>query len=755
MKILIVRNSPNVFNGRGVKEGSFYNCQELGLAKAFHRKGIGADILYFGEFNDCIDINMDNGEIVHWYFRKGFSILKMGIFIGTKELFNQYDTIISTEYDQIQSLILAVKFPKKTIVYHGPYFDEFNKRYNIKIHLIAPIFSKIYRKRNTIFIAKSRLAKRFLQEQGIRNIYLGFVGLDVELIEKKEQNLSSDCENLLSEIIAKKKDNKILLYVGRLEERRNIGFLLKLFAEVKKEYSAVKLLIIGDGNKKYLQFSESLMKDLKIQEDIIYRKRLAQSELAYIYKEADIFLLPTKYEIFGMVLLEAMYFSIPVVTSFNGGSDILIEEGRNGEIVKNWNLDEWKNKVLKLLDKNDICEEMGKKAHHRIKDYFSWESFVDVFLKEIINKRNQKYGILTYHQAVNYGAVLQCYALQQMLFQMNVDNIVIDYKNKKINEMYSPIALPGFSENHLKSMAKMIIRFPFIVLKSKRFHNFIKDNIITSSKIVNKDELKEFANSLDGVITGSDMVWNRECNGGDSAYFLDFLSDNKNSIAYAASIGVDVKLKDYIECNLDLLGKIKRISVREKTAADILNRTIEREVKQCLDPALLLDKNQWSVISRNVHKKNYILIYEIEKEIQIYDFARKLAERERLQIKSLSFLFKKQDGVKRIRCKSPRDFLGFFESAQYIVTNSYHGVIFSIIFQKDFFIESIDGNGKKNNRVLELLDKLCISGRDITGKICNIEWNAVSCKLAQERASSQQFLKDAINDCNDYCTPSR
>lgn len=129
-------------------------------------------------------------------------------------------------------------------------------------------------------------------------------------------------------------------------------------------------------------------KDRDVLNNIIYEKSIKHNSVKSLYERCDVFLLPTRYEIFGMVLLEAMYFGIPVITSLNGGSSVLIENDKNGYICEVDNIDKWKNSIRDILENNG--NKLSKNANLTIKDNFTWENLAYKFIKEYEGKNNGK-----------------------------------------------------------------------------------------------------------------------------------------------------------------------------------------------------------------------------------------------------------------------------------------------------------------------------------------------------------------------------
>lgn len=385
MKILIIRNFPSYMD----VEKNTYNIQEVGLAKALIRKGNVCDIVFWTDKKEKeVNIPVDDIGKVTVFYKHGKTALKNTVYTGCDKLFSQYDVLQTAEYNQIQSWTLAKKYPKKHIIYHGPYYAAVNKRYNLMCTIFDLFFLKRYLKLGTHFITKSRLAQKFLESKSIKtsSVKTIGVGIDTQMLS----NGKTECNEPL--FLTMKNDRKIkILYIGRFEERRNIPFILDIFSEILKRNANVTLYMIGTGNKDYIDNCWNYADKLGIRENIVYQEKMEQKYLSGVYNLADFFLLPTAYEIFGMVLLEAMYYKTVVLTTNNGGSSTLIEDGKNGYILENMEASQWAEIVSEIAD-----EEMNKvknAAHDTIANQYTWDELADSFIesyKELQNNTNRK-----------------------------------------------------------------------------------------------------------------------------------------------------------------------------------------------------------------------------------------------------------------------------------------------------------------------------------------------------------------------------
>ena len=358
-------------------EKNTYNIQEVGLAKALVRKGNICDIVFWTDKEEKeVNLPVDNVGKVTVFYRRGKTALKNTVYTGCDNLFARYDVLQTAEYNQMQSWIFAKRYPNKHIIYHGPYYASFNKRYNLMCSVFDKLFLKRYLNLETNFITKSRLAQDFLESKGIKasNVKTIGVGIDTQMLSSGK----ADCNEPL--FLTMNKDKKIkILYIGRFEERRNIPFILEIFSEIVKRDANATLYMIGTGDKEYIDKCWSYATSLGIQDDIVYQEKMEQKYLSGVYRLADFFLLPTEYEIFGMVLLEAMYYKTVVLTTNNGGSSTLIDNGRNGYVLENMKASEW----AKIVSETSIEEinAMKNAAHDTIDNHYTWDTLADLFME--------------------------------------------------------------------------------------------------------------------------------------------------------------------------------------------------------------------------------------------------------------------------------------------------------------------------------------------------------------------------------------
>lgn len=370
MKVLLFRTNGNKL------DITKYNSQEIGLAKALRRKGIDCDVAYYTNKKNMLQTLNGSESLINVYWIKGYSIAGNGLFFGIKKILDKYDVIQVSEYDQISSLWLSLfsRYRRKVVVYHGPYITEYNKKYQLKCRVIdhLPISKK--RKSNVYCFAKSVLAKAFLIDRGYTNVVVTGVGLDISSL-----NVSNSLSDTTRNIVNFMKNNYSLLYIGNIEPRRNTKFLINVMRDLIDIQSNISLVIVGKGNELYKKECEDLIREYGLEDNIRMFDRIPQDQIGYLYKEADTFLLPTSYEIYGMVMMEAMYYGVPVITTSSGGSLTVIDSGENGFIVE-LEKDEWKKQIIDLYDNPNLCERIGTAGRRKIIQSFTWDKISETMI---------------------------------------------------------------------------------------------------------------------------------------------------------------------------------------------------------------------------------------------------------------------------------------------------------------------------------------------------------------------------------------
>lgn len=359
---------------------------------------------------------------------------------------------------------------------------------------------------------------------------------------------------------------------------------------------------------------------------------------------------------------------------------------------------------------------------------------------------NKKVGIITFHRALNYGAVLQAYALQQFLFGLGMENEIIDYYSKSITKCYAPFKI--CKGKVIRGVARGILFYRIIQKKKNNFEQFCKDHLTLSKPCYNVVELKELSKDYTFIITGSDQVFSPISAGFDEAYFLTFTEDEKK-YSYAASLGVKKIPKELDTVYRERLKGFQSISVREADAATLLQDYISSKIKVHIDPTLLVSKRIWNKLNHKTeNKKPYVLMFHVEKPISALTYTKELAKQKKLEIVYINDRTVIRDThIKYVAAPEVEELLAWFRDAAYVVTNSFHGTALSILFHKEFFVE-IDNKKNRNTRVEALLQLLHIKGREISREknpsfeVKPISWNEVEGRLNHLREDAKEYIED-------------
>lgn len=375
-----------------------------------------------------------------------------------------------------------------------------------------------------------------------------------------------------------------------------------------------------------------------------------------------------------------------------------------------------------------------------------------------------KVGIITFHRALNYGAVLQAYALQQFLRKLDIDSEIIDYRSSYIETFYKPI-----KANPLKN-PKMYLKEICYLLpnlkKRKKFERFIHTYIKTTRKIDSNEELKKLNKEFDYFITGSDQVWNYKWSGFDKAFFLEFANSEKK-YSYAASFGFEKIPVEKEALYKKLLGDFQKISVRENTGKIIVKDLIKKDAVVDLDPSCLIEKEMWGKIAVRPKKAGYVLLYTLEKSDRLNIYAEDIAKKLGTEIVYISDAIKKTSTFKYKGFLSPAEFVGLFANAGYVVTNSFHGLMFSVIFEKEFCLQYQQRLGAPNSRLVDFVKEYQLENRilDSNGSIAQKEIdyarikNSMQIKIQQAESYFGDIHKKNENvisiDSKDTCCGCR
>lgn len=366
----------------------------------------------------------------------------------------------------------------------------------------------------------------------------------------------------------------------------------------------------------------------------------------------------------------------------------------------------------------------------------------------------------------NYGSLLQTYAMQKILDSIGLENDIILFKSDPIKQFYRIFNKP-FLRMKLKSYKKDIItkiKYPqlhtVLLKRNEKFLDFKNEYCRFTPQITSRKLLLDMGKHYNAFILGSDQVWN-PANLEMDFYTLNFVPLEKTKIAYASSFGVSSIPRNQIKKTIGYLNRIQYISVREDMGAKIVKDLIGRDVPVVCDPTALLTRKQWDSLKSNKKytKQKYIFCYFLGKNPQHRKFAEKIKKETGLQIVTLLFLdeFVKGDlafGDITPFDVGPQDFINLIAGAELVLTDSFHGTMFSIYYQKKFFTFSRYNEKEKdstNSRIISILRFMGLENHKLLGtenvKECLImetDWGKVQSKLDKFRAYSFEYLYNAL-----------
>lgn len=363
-----------------------------------------------------------------------------------------------------------------------------------------------------------------------------------------------------------------------------------------------------------------------------------------------------------------------------------------------------------------------------------------------------KIGLLTYHNSNNYGAVLQATALKSVLTRFG-DVTTLDYQNCNIS---TQLNLIRFSPNlrgvkrSFHDVSRLIYRYNAI----SNFKEFINRHLNVSTVVmqVNQKSLDRF--NFEACVAGSDQIWNPECQSHptslDPSYFFKDVR-NIPKFSYASSIGDYRFTPEEKTVVAECLSDFKRISVRESDAAKYLSIIANREVLVVPDPTILLTPKEWYDFERPIVEQDgeFILVYSIHKNILFTPALKKIKDKLNLPIKVIDqSTLKRFRNSNQLRHIGPQHFLSLFRNAKHVVTDSFHGVCFSNIFEKN---HTIVLPPKRANRITSLLSILELEVALLFEEIDSI----LDCKpthksnlnLKKFRKEGLDYLRECFKTC--------
>lgn len=364
-----------------------------------------------------------------------------------------------------------------------------------------------------------------------------------------------------------------------------------------------------------------------------------------------------------------------------------------------------------------------------------------------------KIGILTFHCAHNYGAVLQAYALQEYLKSCGHQVEIIDYRPDYLVRGYKAFPFPSLRNVSLLRKVKRLAywgltlpwrikAFPVKLQRRKGFEKFINEKMNLSEPRFTEGESVP-AEKYDAIIFGSDQIWSpRHTNGGDPVFLGNFSAPKGTlKIAYAASAGAASATLGENPIFADALKNFDAIGVRESNLAESLQPRTDLKIETVLDPTLLVDRSVWDKIAYSNKpriREKYVLVYQVAYNPEADRIAEELAEQIGAKIVSIWAGYKLDQGS--IKKETPEQFVAWFKNATCVVTTSFHGTAFALI--NEIPVYYVSNGSATENRPKQILGALGLEDRVIAHhshpKFSDIDYSNVD--LAKLQSASREFL---------------
>jgi hypothetical protein len=367
-----------------------------------------------------------------------------------------------------------------------------------------------------------------------------------------------------------------------------------------------------------------------------------------------------------------------------------------------------------------------------------------------------KIGIITYHFVANYGAAMQAWALQRYLCSLGHDAFLIDYRPSHLTtggkfhfpkDAWSRRANLVIAYQKAMALKRMLRGDGGKIASFEAFHQ--KYFNIQGPVYRTNRELRGNPPEADAYICGSDQIWNAsEQFGIDSSYFLDFAPAGVTRISYAASFGRPYVHPRFEATTASLIGGMDAISVREESALALVQDMCQRDATWVPDPTLMVAEGYPEAIEPE-RASDYIFSYTLRSRELVAQIETKAAQESGLEVVSPLTLAASGQGA-----PGPLEWLGYIKAAKYVITNSYHGTLFSLIFNKPFVFVGLSGaKAGFNERANSLLGRLGLEDRIIAeydeSQLSEIlgrapDWDSVTDIVDDWRVEATQFINESI-----------
>lgn len=362
----------------------------------------------------------------------------------------------------------------------------------------------------------------------------------------------------------------------------------------------------------------------------------------------------------------------------------------------------------------------------------------------------KKIGIINHWMVNNYGALYLAYALERKIRELGYDVETISWLPDEVRCPWKPSMIRKTGLVHY--LLRLGYFSVFILPRQWSFRKF-RSRMHTSETQYTDATLPAIRDVYDKIVIGGDQLWNCKINYYNENNFLPFVEEKEKKVVYAASLSQDFIREDFKRTFRKLAEGFSYVTTREQRAKELIEETTSLKAPRVADPAFLLDAEEWAALAQDPPEKDedYVFVYQVQSDVSVIRFAEELAKKHGCKVIYCPFPLKKQIRCKRHPYLSPERWLGYMRHARFVVTDAFHGTVFSIIFNRDFFSEISEYGKDTGSRITNILDLFSLQDRlldDTNGERLlespSIDYSAVNEKIVRERSDAVQHIRNML-----------
>lgn len=367
----------------------------------------------------------------------------------------------------------------------------------------------------------------------------------------------------------------------------------------------------------------------------------------------------------------------------------------------------------------------------------------------------KNFGVISYNihcNFTNYGSALQSWAMKESINKLGYHAKLIDYCPDILKDKDPLDPMKNMWDKDSESRRLCELSLPAIKENYYKFEDFYTNEFDRTKKVYDSSNFNEVVKdeNLSGFVCGADTIFCVDEFGIDDGYYANYdCMKNGYAVSYAASFGDSHFTEETYKLLDERLHNFKAIGIRENGMVPYIKERVKVPVSKVIDPTLLLTKEEYSsIVNETKEEEKYLLLYSRRYNPKMFEYAEKIAKEKGLKIIDISLRADYEGKHKMAYNAGVEEFLGLVKNADYVVTNSYHGMIFCLLFEKDFVIFSREQCDTKIVEVLEMIDlkdRMLITGEEEFNK--KIDFKKIKDILKKEREKSIEFLKMELENC--------